>query len=298
MHFPPRRHWLVALLVTLSPCHLVTVSSAKADVFDYYTNPALNKVPGAEGTQELKEVPQRLLSQHDRVLTNVPGAFLVVKTNQGRNAKLLVHVARQRIDEEHSLPILLIERYVTFREGEERTVEASGKDLSLFPGFRLSLDLGQVVPAELGGDLRFVVEGDKIYTQPLGKARLYLVTKPLPGVVPRKGSKLVVGDTFEPRYFNGTYKLSDDGRRSGTLNLKVDEDGSVSGAYYSDKDGRKYEVQGKVGMPRHSIQFTIKFPRSEQTFQGFLFTGDGQYLTGSSRLAEREAGFYARRVEE
>jgi hypothetical protein len=194
--------------------------------------------------------------------------------------------------------MLLVERYVTFREGEERTVEASGKNLSLFPGFRLNLDLGQVVPAELGGDLRFVVEGDKIYLQPLGKAKLYLVTRALPGVIPKKGPKLVIGDTFEPRYFNGTYKLYDDGRRSGTLNLKVDEEGAISGAYYSDKDGQKYEVRGRVGMPQHSVQFTIKFPRSEQTFQGWLFTGDGQFLTGSSRLAEREAGFYARRVEE
>jgi hypothetical protein len=277
---------------------LILPAAARADVFDYYTNPVLNKVLGAEGTQEFKELPQRLLFQHDRVLPKVPGAFLVVKTNQGRNAKLLVQVARQRIDEEHVLPMLLIERYVTFREGEERTVEAAGKNLSLFPGFRLGLDLGQVVPAELGGDLRFVVDGDKTYLQALGKAKLYLVTKSLPDVVPKKGPKLVVGDAFEPRYFNGTYKLYDDGRRSGTLNLKVDEEGAVSGAYYSDKDGQKYEVRGRVGMPQHAIQFTIKFPRSEQTFQGFLFTGDGQYLTGSSRLAEREAGFYARRVEE
>ncbi len=291
-------HRSLCLRSALVGLALALPAAVRADVFDYYTNPVLNKVLGAEGTQELKELPQRLLIQHDRVLPRVPGAFLVVKTNQGRNAKLLVHVARQRIDEEHVLPMLLIERYVTFREGEERTVVAAGKDLSLFPGFRLGLDLGQVVPAELGGDLRFAVEGDKTYLQPLGKARLYLVTKSLPDVVPKKGPKLVVGDTFEPRYFNGTYKLYDDGRRSGTLNLKVDEEGAVSGAYYSDKDGQKYEVHGRVGMPQHAIQFTIKFPRSEQTFQGFLFTGDGQYLTGSSRLAEREAGFYARRVEE
>ncbi len=60
---------------------------------------------------------------------------------------------------------------MTYKEGEERAVQASGKNLSLFAGFRFSLDLGQVVPEELGGDLRFVVEGEKIYTQPLGKAR-------------------------------------------------------------------------------------------------------------------------------
>jgi hypothetical protein len=194
--------------------------------------------------------------------------------------------------------MLLIDRYVTYREGEERAVAASGTNVSLYPGFRLSLDLGQVVPEDLGGDLRFVVEDGKVYTQPLGKAKLYLVTKALPDVAPKKPEKLVVGAKFEPRYFNGTFQLYDDGRRSGRLTLQVDDDGAVRGAYYSDKDGQKYEVRGKLGTPKHSIQFTVQFPRSEQTFQGWLFTGDGKALAGSSRLAEHEAGFYAVRVEE
>src|SRR5262249_1415758 len=125
-------------------------------------------------------------------------------------------------------------------------------------GFRFSLDLGQVVPAELGGDIQFTVEGEKIAARPIGKAKLYLVTKALPGVEPKKGPKLVVGDKFEPRYFNGTFKLHDDGRRSGKLVLKVEPDGSVGGAYYSDRDGAKYDVYGQVGKPTHSIQFTVK----------------------------------------
>jgi len=124
------------------------------------------------------------------------------------------------------------------------------------------------------------------------------VTRSLAEAEPKKAEKAVIGAKFEPRYFNGTYKLHDDGRRSGTLTLQVAADGEVTGSYYSDKDGQKYEVTGKVGTPRHSIQFSIRFPRSVQTFQGWLFTGDGKVLTGSSRLQEREAGFYAVRVEE
>jgi hypothetical protein len=57
-------------------------------------------------------------------------------------------------------------------------------------------------------------------------------------------------------------------------------------------------VTGRVGATPHSVSFTIRFPRSEQTFQGWLFTGDGKALTGYSRLLTREAGFYAVRVEE
>ena len=66
---------------------------------------------------------------------------------------------------------------------------------------------------------------------------MYLVKKHLPEATPKKGVKLIVGEKFEPRYFNGAYKLYDDGRRSGTLHLKVGDNNFVTGYYYSDKDG-------------------------------------------------------------
>jgi len=284
--------------IAIMACLGLTVPARAADVFDYYVNPVLARAVEAKETKEVKKLTRAMILENDRVLPRTTAALLVVQTNSGRYAKLLVQVARQKIDAERTTPILLVERYVTYREGEERAVQAEGKNLSLFPGFRLSLDLGQVVPEELGGDLRFVVKDGENCTEPVGKARLYLVTKALPEAAPKKGSKFVMGETFEPRYFNGTYKLNSDGRRSGKLILKVDEDGSVSGSYYSDKDGAKYMVRGKVGTPKHAIQFTIKFPRSEEHFQGWLFTGDGQFFTGTSRLQEREAGFYAQRIEE
>ena len=97
------------------------------------------------------------------------------------------------------------------------------------------------------------------------------MTQPLPEAAPRKAARPEIGATFEPRFFNGKYTLYDDGRRSGTLVLKVLDGGAVTGAYYSGKDGKKYEVSGKVGNPPHAIQFTVTFPRTTQTFQGWLF---------------------------
>jgi hypothetical protein len=269
-----------------------------ADAFDYYLNPILSKALENDAVKEVKQAPVKLLRENDRILPGVPGALLIVKTNEGRNCKLLVQPASQRAPGDKFVPMLLIDRYVTFKEGEERAVVASGKSVSLFGGFRLNLDLGQIVPEELGGDLRYVVDGDKIYVEPLGKAKLYVVTKHLPESTPAKPEKFVIAEPFEPKYFNGSYKLYDDGRRSGRVTLKVEEDGTVTGAYYSDKDGKKYDVRGKVGTPKHSIQFTVQFPNAEQLFQGCLFTGDGKALTGTSRMAEREAGFYALRVED
>src|SRR5437867_6318563 len=188
---------------------LFVPSPAIADAFDHYTNDLLAKATKAEGTQRLKELTPELLVEHNRVLPNLKGAFLVVKTNEGRYSKLLVQAAHQKAGDK-TLPILLIERFVTFKEGEERQVVAEGQNVRLFQDFQFSLDLGQVVPASVGGDLRLVVNEDKTFVEPVGKAELYLVTKPLAEAAPKKVDKVVVGPTFEAKYFNGTYKVFDD----------------------------------------------------------------------------------------
>ena len=279
-------------------CLALSATAARADPFDLYLNKDLGRLVEGEGVKQIDALTPMMIVENDRVLAKASSAFLVVRTNGGRFAKLLVQAAKQKVDAERAVPILSIERYVTFKEGEEQTVLASGKNQSLYDGFRFSLDLGQVVPAALGGDLRFVVDGDKITTRPVGKAKLYLVTKHDPSVEPKKAGKFVMGDKFEPKYFNGTFRLHDDGRRSARLVLKVDEaDKTVTGAYYSDKDGQKYEVTGKVGTPTHAIEFMVKFPRTEQVFKGMLFTGDGKAIAGTSRMADRDAAFYATREE-
>jgi hypothetical protein len=269
-----------------------------ADAFDLYTNPILAKVPKADGALAVKELTREQLIDNDRTLPGLAGAFLVVKTNDNRWSKLLVQFALHKTSDGKTVPMVSVERFVTFKEGQDQAVQAASRNVNLYPGFRLNLDLGQVVPEELGGDLRFVVDKDRKYLEMLGKAKAYLVTKPLPEAAPRKGEKVVVGDKFELKYFNGTYQLHDDGRRSGKLTLKVNDEGGVTGTYVSDKDGSAYDVRGRVGTPQHGIEFTVQFPRSEQTFKGWLFTGDARAITGSSRLGDREAGFYAVRADE
>jgi hypothetical protein len=283
----------ISAMLTLLVCW-----SAHADSFDQYTNVLLAKIAKAQEAQPAKQVTARQMVQNGRVLPGVTACFIIVRTNENRLAKVLVQPARQKIDDKTSVPIILIERFVTFREGEERTIHAKGDSVRLFAGFRFNLDMGQVVPESVPADLRFIAEGDNAYVEPVGKAELYLVTKHLPEATPKKLARPEIGAAFEGRFFNGKYKLYDDGRRSGTLQLKVLDNGDVDGAYYSDKDGQKYEVIGKVGNPNHSIQFRITFPKTVQLFQGFMFTGDGKAITGTSRLQERETGFYALRLDE
>ncbi len=278
---------------------LVPAPAAPADTFDNYTNPILAKVPESKSAEAVKRVTPEMMVQHSRVLPGVTAALVVVKTNDGRLAKLLVRPAAHKGSEGQIMPIVLIERFVTFKEGEERTVAASGHDVRLFAGFHFSLDIGQVVPAKLGGDLRFVVAGDQQWLEPVGKAEMFIVTKHLKEANPAKGARVVIGAKFDPAYFNGTYKLYSDGRCSGKLILKLAANRKeVEGWFYSDKDGAKYEVSGTIGNPKHLVEFAIQFPRTLETFRGMLFTGDGRAIAGTSRLQDREAGFYAVRVEE
>jgi hypothetical protein len=286
-----RRMLTAALLLAGLP------GAVRADVFDNYTNEVLVKVPEAQGAKKVQALRPAELAEYRGAVPGVEGAFVVVKTNDGRFSKLLLQPAQQKIKDGVKLPILLIERYVTYRTGDEKTVDAAGGNVRLFEGFHFSLDLGQVVPAAVGGDLRFTKEGGKARVEPVGKAEMYVLTKPLPEAAPKKAAKLVIGAKFEPRYLSGTYKLYDDGRRTATLQLKVEPNNDVSGWYYSGKDGQKYEVSGKIGSVPHAVQFKVTFPRSVQTFYGMLFTGDGRALTGTSVLQGRETGFYALREE-
>src|SRR3954464_12169418 len=100
------------------------VPAARADLFDFYTNPVLNRLIETDTTKEVKQLTPDDIADNDRVLPNVAATFLVVKTNDGRNCKLLVQVARQKLPGGKFLQVLQIERYVTYREGEEQTVHS------------------------------------------------------------------------------------------------------------------------------------------------------------------------------
>jgi hypothetical protein len=279
---------------------VVVAGHAHADHFEHYINPVLDKaIQDGKNVKEQKELSATQIAEMGEVLADAADTFLIVRTNEDRWAKLLVQQARQRIGKDKQVPMLLIAKYVTFKEATERTVKAKGENVHVYHGMRLNLDLGQFVPESLGGDILVeALDKESFKLKPLGNAKLYVLTKAIPDVVPKKATKLFVGATFEMRYFNGEYKLSDDGRRSGKLRLGVNESGEVTGVFYSDRDGAKYEVFGKAGEPQHQIRFTIKFPQVEQSFTGFLFTGNGKAIVGTTKLQNREAGFYAERIEE
>ncbi len=275
-------------------------AASYADAFDNYINPILAKVPAAKDVEKITKLTPADMVANSRTLPGINAAFIVVKTNDERYARLLVMPGEQKIGPKKFTPIIIIQRYVTYREGEERVVHASGQSVHLFSDFRFNLDIGQVVPKDVGADLRVGVDKDGMFLEPVGKAEIYLVTKHLPEANPAKPKKLEVGTQFEMRFFNGVYKMYDDGRRTGRLQIKVAENGDISGYYYSDADGKRYDVEGKISKsPQHKIDFRVQYPQTIQDFSGYLFTGDGGAISGTSTSpANRTTGFYAVRLEE
>src|SRR4051794_23934291 len=114
MRFTARRLVGAALLVLF----LVGGAPAAEESFDQYLNPALHRAPGSGCVRELKQLTQDQIGEFDRVLPDASGAFVLVKTNENRNAKLLLLVGRQKVaGTDRTVPMLLIERFVTYREG-------------------------------------------------------------------------------------------------------------------------------------------------------------------------------------
>ena len=150
---------------------LVSTAAAHADAFDDYDSLHLKKLLASAHAKKIQRIGRDDLVLAGDVLPKTKGVFLVVHTNENRWAKLLVHAAGQKIDKDASAPILLIERFVTFKEGEERAFVAQGVNVRLFHDFRFNLDIGSIVPAKpFAADLRFVDEGGKQFLESLGTA--------------------------------------------------------------------------------------------------------------------------------
>lgn len=273
---------------------LLNSSVIHADTFDRYTNPILSQAAESPLVKPIAKLLPAMVAQHNDLFQETGGVLLIIKTNQGTNAKVLAQFARQRSGDKQ-VPMVLLERATCYKPGQERALQATAPLIHLYDGFQFQFDLGQVVPSAIGGDIRFVDSPEGGTLEAVGNAKLYLVTKHLPGTEAKKpAGRTVLGEAFDPAAINGTFQLFDDGRRTATLELKVEAEGVLSGGYTSEQSGRKYEVTGKITPTmKHQIVFTVKFPNSTQEFTGYVFTKDARALAGVTRLQGQEFGFYA-----
>jgi len=275
---------------------VLAYTTVRADTFDRYTNPVLAQAADSPLVQAIPKLTPTLVAAHNDLFQETGGVLLIVKTNGGNNAKLLAQFARQKTGDT-SVPIALLERATSYKAGTDRAIQATAPLVHLYNGFLFNLDLGQVVASEVGGDLRYVDTPTGGYLEPVKGAKLYLVTKHLPGTgAKRPVGRSVLGEAFDPAAINGTYTLHDDGRRTAVLELKVDAEGNLTGGYTSEQTGRRYEVAGKITpTAKHQLVFQVKFPNTAQEFTGYIFTKDATAICGSTRLQGQEFGFYALR---
>lgn len=240
------------------------------------------------GFRDLEALPQ--------VLRDSRSALLIVRTDQGNLARLLVSPGFRKptAPGQPLRPILVLERFDVFDGGNDAGRLARGKNMVLFAGFQVDLDSGQVVPAGLGGDLLFAQRGEEDgAVSAVGRATIFTLEKAPELPAPAAGTPSD-GKIARPEDFNGRFRLAAGGQWSGLLELAVDAAGSVSGSFLSDASGSSYAVSGKVDDQLHQkIQFTIQFPRARQDYQGILWTSGKQVIAGTLTMQNQESSFVA-----
>ncbi|MDA1013934.1 MAG: hypothetical protein O3A00_05705 [Planctomycetota bacterium] len=273
---------------------LFATTTQAADIFDLHTTYWLQQV-----AKDNKPVTSLAMEQAVRLKGLDPtqsSPCLAIKTNDGNWTKALVGFGFRRGPDDKPFPVLLIERYVTYRADRDGATSANGQDVILFAGFSFNFDIGQVVPEGQGGDIRFTAKSE---IQAVDNAQLYGMN----------GSQLPapeVGSKPDPRNragvlatdFAGTWKINADGRWQGELRLNVENNGRSHGTYTSDESKSRYDVTGRMSGSPHHMKLQLHLDNATQTFDAFLWTKDKSAMAGTTVLAERTFGFFATRVIE
>lgn len=272
---------------------LLVGSTLHADVFDRHTSDYLRKV--AEDSAGLTEISLTDLHKLTPLSRTETTPVAVFRTSEGNWTKASITWAFRRTDE-GLLPILTIERFVTYRNDLTDVAQAAGKNVMLFEGFAYDFDIGQVVPAKQGGDITFA--GKKLIETLNGTKLWGLDGSQLPQPADDETPDPADHQGVLPVDFSGAWNVSIDGRWSGTMRLKVDKGRLLSGTFISDETKSTYEVFGRVASPPQHARLTIKLDNAQQDVECYLWTTDKSAMAGTSSLAGQDFGFYATREKE
>jgi hypothetical protein len=281
-----------SLLLFLVSLHFVG-SSIQADVFDRHTSDYLRKV--ADDSDGLTEISLTDLHKLQPLSKTETTPVAVFKTSEGNWTKAAVTWAFRRTDD-GLLPILTIERFVTYRNDFSDVAKAAGDNIMLFEGFAYDFDIGQVVPAEQGGDIKFT--GNKSIETLNGTKLWGLDGSQLPDEKDGEAPDPTDHAGVLPTDFGGIWKVSIDGRWSGTMRLKIDKGRMLAGTFISDDTKSTYEVFGRVASPPQHARLTIQLENAQQDVECYLWTTDKSAMAGTSSLAGQTFGFYATREKE
>ncbi len=268
---------------------VVLNAGARADVFDdhtaYWIKDAAEKGTATASFSmkdgaKLKPIGKRISSP-----------CIVFKTDDENWTKALITWGLRK-GKNGPTPVLIIERFVTYRGDRPNLTTAAGKDVMLFPGFAFNFDIGQVVPEGQGEDIK--CEGDAILTA-AEPAKMYALNGP--AIPEASDGKTKPADHAEvlPEDFAGSWKVRIDGRWDGRWDLKVD-DRRVYGKFISEGTKSEYELNGRIAGMAHNARFDVELANTSQTFDAYLWTKDKAAMAGTVVIAERKVGFYAIRM--
>ncbi len=313
----PHVTWMRFLFVVMSLGMLVgenTLPQAVGiDVFDRHTSQVLRDATA--GQQAVRSLSSRQAAELDRLSAGITSSAVVVVTDQGNVAKLLISWAFRKVvspapaqamtqkegqapqgkQRPLVIPLLVLERYATYDKDRQDQTTANGKQVLLFPGFGFDLDIGQVVPAGQGEDIRFT---EKRKLEALGTARLFpLDGTALPAVEAQKPYDPNDHQGVRVRDFSGRWQVDADGRWQGSLELEVNDEGRVRGTYTSQDTDSVYQVKGSLasGVPNR-ILLQIALPAAVQEVDAYLWTTDKSAMAGTTQMVGRTFGFYAQRL--
>lgn len=276
-----------------SVCFVVLGSNlaSAGDLFDRHSLAELKLA--TKESSALTELSSATAAKWQPLSAKIGLPCLIVQTNDGHWSKALLAWGQRKVKgREQPLPVLVLERFVTYRGDREGLTTASGKEVMLFAGHSFSFDIGQVVPSGSGADIEFTEAG---LVKPVGDAKLFGLN----------GSQLPAADAAKPnpndhegvlpRDFAGTWKVSIDGRWTGVWEINVDEQRTVLGKFVSDDTKSRYELYGKVSNVPHQAKLEIDLANSQVSVDAFLFTTDKGTMAGTATLASRKFAFVATR---
>ncbi len=266
------------------------------DEFDRHASKNLR-----EAAEKNAAVPTLSSGQASKLKTlgqRVEHACVVIRTSDGNWAKALVSWGFRKGKEggkETLVPIVVLERYVTYDRDRGDVTLAHGRNVMLFPGYEFDFDIGQIVPADSGGDIKFTPQR---LIAAIDKAKLHpLDGSVLPATPPDKYDPQDHADV-RPRDFAGTWRVNADGRWVGTWEIAVDAEGEVSGRYTSEDSKGAFPIRGRITETqiRHRLKFEVEFAAASQQYDMYLWTTDKSTMAGTTTLINRTFGVVAERL--
>lgn len=274
------------LLLTVA---ILTQSIALADVFDDHTAYWIKQA--AETGKPATSLGLKDGSKLKPIGKRISTPCIVVKTDDDNWTKALVTWGLRK-GKNGPTPVLIIERFVTYRGDRPNLTTAAGKDIMLFPGFSFNFDIGQVVPEGQGEDIKCEAEATLTVAD---AAKLYPLDGPAVPETTNEKPKPTDHSEVLPEDFVGTWVVRIDGRWEGRWELKVD-DRRVYGKFVSDSTKSEYELNGRIAGLAHNARFDVELANTSQTFDAYLWTKDKSAIAGTVVIAERKVGFYALRA--